>query len=50
MSEMTSGLRALEMHERQTWHRERAQRELTGVTVDPQRRRLFRSRTTRRAA
>ncbi|MGB8651294.1 MAG: hypothetical protein WCD35_11595 [Mycobacteriales bacterium] len=50
MSEMTSGLRALEMDERQATLRARARRELDGVVLDSTRRRLFRSRTARRAA
>jgi hypothetical protein len=50
MSEMSAGIRALEMHERQTWQRERAHRELVGqVTESGPRLKLFR-RTTRRAA
>ena len=49
MSEMSSGIRALEMRERQTWQRQRAQRELVGeVLENPPRRRL--ARWGRRAA
>ena len=48
MSEMSAGLRALEMHERQTWHRERALRESTGTVQDLERRRW--RRVVRRAA
>jgi hypothetical protein len=44
MTEMSAGLRALEMHERQAWHRERAHRELSGTVVD----RLPRGRSWRR--
>jgi hypothetical protein len=47
MTEMSSGLRTVEMYERQAWHRARAQRELTGVAVDRPRRRLLRGRTGR---
>lgn len=36
MSEMSSALRMLEMHERQTWLRERARRENRGTVVDRQ--------------
>ncbi|MCW2599873.1 MAG: hypothetical protein JWM02_1702 [Frankiales bacterium] len=50
MTEMSSGLRALEMQERQTWHRERAQREHVGAAVDRPRRRMFPSRAARRTA
>jgi hypothetical protein len=50
MSEMTAGLRMLEMHERQTFHHDRARRERVGAVVDrPALRGLLR-RTTRRAA
>lgn len=49
MSEMSAGLRALEMQERQAWHRERAYRESGAAVVDGQRRRVWR-RTARRAA
>jgi hypothetical protein len=50
MSEMSVGLRALEMHERETFHHERARRELLGTVVDrPARRGLLR-RTARPAA
>ena len=34
MSEMSTGIRSLEMHERQEWHRARAQREHVGQSVD----------------
>ncbi|MCU1594494.1 MAG: hypothetical protein JWO12_1886 [Frankiales bacterium] len=34
MSEMSSGLRSLEMHERQAWLRERARRESGSVVQD----------------
>lgn len=50
MSEMSAGIRSLEMQERQTWHRERAHREQVGQVVESgPRLRLFR-RTVRRAA
>ena len=50
MTEMSPGLRALEMHERQVWHRERAHRETTGEIVDSAPRRKAWRRTVRRAA
>jgi hypothetical protein len=50
MTEMSAGIRALEMHERQVWHRERAQRENLGEIVDMAPRRKARRRTVRRAA
>lgn len=50
MSELSSGLWALEIHERQAFHRERAQRERGVVALDRPRRRLFRTRVTRPAA
>ena len=43
MSEMSAGLRALEMHERQVFHRERALKEHT------ERKRLFRRVVNRKA-
>jgi hypothetical protein len=48
MSEMSAGLRALEMQERQAWHRARAQRENAGAVQDLGRRRW--RRVVRRAA
>lgn len=36
MSEMSSGMRSLEMHERQAWLRERALRENVGKVLDRQ--------------
>ena len=50
MSEMSAGLRALEIQERQAWHRERAQREHSGSVVDQQPRRRGWRRVVRRAA
>ncbi|HUR14881.1 MAG TPA: hypothetical protein VM097_10365 [Mycobacteriales bacterium] len=50
MSEMSAGLRALEMQERQAWHRERAYREHSGAVVDAGARRRAWRRTVRRAA
>lgn len=50
MSEMSAGLRALEMQERQAWHRERAYRENGGAVVDSGARRRGWRRTVRRAA
>ena len=50
MSEMSAGLRALEMQERQVWHRERAYREHAGSVVDSAPRRRAWRRTVRRAA
>ena len=50
MTEMSAGLRALEMHERQTWHRERGHRESVGEIVDSAPRRRGWRRTVRRAA
>ena len=41
MTEMSSELLHLEMHERQATLRERARRETAGVVVDRERRRLF---------
>ena len=49
MSEMSAGLRALEMQERQAWHRERAYREQSGSVVDSSPRRRAWRRTVRRA-
>ena len=49
MTEMSAGLRALEMQERQAWHRERAYRE-NGAVVDSGARRRSWRRTVRRAA
>jgi hypothetical protein len=50
MSEMSAGLRALEMQERQAWQRERAHRERAGEIVDSAPRRKAWRRTVRRAA
>jgi hypothetical protein len=50
MSEMSAGIRSLEMHERQAWHRERAYRENAGSVVDSGARRRAWRRTVRRAA
>jgi hypothetical protein len=50
MSEMSAGLRSLEMLERQAWHRERAYRENHGSAVDSGPRRRSWRRTVRRAA
>ena len=50
MTEMSSGLRFLEMQERQAWHRERASRERLGSVVDSAPRRRAWRRTVRRAA
>lgn len=50
MSEMSAGIRALEMQERQAWHRERAHRETSGAVVDSGARRRTWRRTVRRAA
>jgi hypothetical protein len=50
MSEISAGLRDLEMHERQAWHRERAHRELSGTVVDHEPRRRSWRRIVRRAA
>jgi hypothetical protein len=50
MSEMSAGLRVLEMHERQAWHRERAHREQSGTVLDHEPRRLSWRRVVRRAA
>ena len=50
MTEFSSGLRVLEMHERQAWHRERADRELHGSVVDHEPRRRVWRRVVRRAA
>lgn len=50
MTEMTAGLRALEMQERQAWHRARADREHNGSVVDGSPRRRVWRRTVRRAA
>ena len=41
MTEMSSELLHLEMHERQATLRDRARRETAGVVVDRERRRLF---------
>jgi hypothetical protein len=41
MSEVSSGLRALEMQELQAWHRERARRENLGVMGERPRKRLL---------
>jgi len=50
MSEMSSGIRALEMRERQSWHRQRAQRELVGEVLENAPRRGLLRRAPRRAA
>jgi hypothetical protein len=50
MSEMSAGLRALEMQERQAWHRERAFREHVGSAVEGGPRRRAWRRTVQRAA
>ena len=50
MSEMSAGLRSLEMLERQAWHRERAHRENLGAVVDGGPRRRTWRRSARRAA
>jgi hypothetical protein len=50
MSEMSAGLRALEMQERQAWHRERAYRERSGEVVGGVPRRKAWRRAVRRAA
>lgn len=50
MSEVSPGLRALEMRELQAWHRERGRRESLGVTWERPRRRLLGRRGDRPAA
>ena len=50
MSEMSAGIRALEMQERQAWHRERAHREQSGSVVDQLPRHRSWRRVVRRAA
>jgi hypothetical protein len=50
MTEMSAGIRDLEMHERQAWHRERAHREQSGSVVDRLPRRRSWRRVVRRAA
>ena len=50
MSEMSAGIRFLEMHERQTYYRDRAKRERGAGPVGESRRRLFRTRVSRPAA
>jgi hypothetical protein len=42
INEMSSVLHELEIHERQALLRDRARRDLAGLTVDRDRRRLFR--------
>jgi hypothetical protein len=50
MTEFSAALRALEMQERQAWHRERAHREQFGEVVDGTTRRRGWRRVVRRAA
>jgi len=50
MTEMSSGIRALEMRERQSYQRQRAQRELVGEVLENGRRRGLFRRTPRREA
>jgi len=50
MNQINAGLMALEMHEREAFHRNRARREQFGVVGDSGPRRRVWRRTTRRAA
>ncbi len=49
MSEMSAGIRALEMQERVAWHRERGHREQSGAVVEQLPRRRSWRRVVRRA-